>query len=288
MGFGTILGAIAFLFIFAGLAVFSVQVQKNVGAAGSQQIRAAELERKHSAMALSIESLSYAVDQEIPWVDDVYADFEGTLENITNTAPGILAVPAPYSANGSYTSQVIDTGFASTNYTTITWSGTEPADTQLSFQVRAGASVAALTSAAFSGPDGTGATSYYVSGVNLNDGVVDANRFLQYRVFFETNTTGTPQLDSVTIGVTRPGGVVSVTVANTGSEKLLITDTDVYLGGNRVLRNDSERTFDVSAMSDKILWLPGQELEIAIFETIVPPQPIAIANSHAQAAGTVS
>lgn len=288
MGFGTILGAIAFLFIFAGLAMFSVQVQKNVGQAGSQQIRAAELERKHNAMALEIQSLSYATNQNIAWIDDAYADFEGTLDNITNTAPGILAIPAPYTTNGSYTSQIIDTGVALTNYSTISWSSVEPANTVLSVQVRAGATVGALQSAAFSGPDGTAASSYYASGVNLNDTVVDGNRYLQYRVFFETNASNTPQLDSVSIGVIRPGGVISATVRNSGSEKLVLEDTDMYVGGERIQRNDSQRTFDKSALTDAVLWRPGQDLDIYIFKTITPPQPIRFANWHAQAAGTVS
>ena len=291
MGFSTIVGAIAFMIIFAGMTVFAVTVQKNITLQASEQTAASERERSQNNAAISVTSASYAEDATIDWTDTTYSDFTaGSLVSTIVASPGTLVLVGPaYTSNGTWTSPVIDTGAAGTNYTTISWTAVLPSGAALNFQARGGASTAAILASAFTGSDGTSATAYAASGANLNDSVHDGRRYIQYRAnLTTTNTANTPQLQEISIGVTRDGGVSTISLENTGSEKLDFTETDLYLAGERVPRNTSSRTLDFSGASDQILWLPGESITYNVFRTVTTPATITVAQGAARAAGTVN
>jgi len=291
MGFGTVFATIAFMFIFAGMIVFALTVQKNLTLHASEQRVAADRERVQSNSNLIITGASYAVGAVVSWTDTTYADFNaGSMENTTTISPGTVVLQGPsYEESGTWTSTIIDTGASATNYTTISWTAVLPLGTSLSFQARAGASVAALESSSFTGPDGTPGSSYVSSGTTLNETVHSETRYLQYQATLSTtDDTLTPQLQAVSIGIQRPGGSASITVRNSGSEKLPHSETDLYLVGERVPRTTSSRTIDLSSASDQLLWLPGESVTYTVFRTIATPAQITVANGAAQAAGVVS
>ncbi len=290
MGFSSIVGAIVFLFIFAGMATFAIQATKQITSATQQEGKAAALNRAQAGMQLSITDLEYSYAPAVAWTDDAYADFTGTLASTTIVSPGTVSLVGPvYAVDGTYTSQPIDSGFAGTNYTTISWTSIEPALTSVSFQMRSGASLLALSASTFTGPDGSASTFYTTSGSSLNDTVLNNARYFQYQALLDTNNTAvTPELQAVSISVVRNVGVLTINATNSGVQKLVLNATDAYVSGVRVPRNLTRRTLDRTGMTDQILWLPGQSMALIVFGTLTTPQPVSIANADATAAGTVS
>jgi archaellum component FlaF (FlaF/FlaG flagellin family) len=291
MGFSSILGAIAFMFVFAGMAVFAVTMQKNLTAHAQEQALAAEREREQGTSGLTVTAATYATNAIVSWTDTTYADFAaGSSAGVTITGPGTLVLVGPaYVANGTWTSPVIDTGVAGANYSAIAWTAVLPSGTDVGFQVRSAASPAALAAAPFTGPSGTGADRYTASGTPLNDSATDGNRYLQYRAYLGTTDTGnTPQLQEVALGVQRFTGVATVTVRNSGSVGLEHAQTDLYLAGVRVPRNATNRTVDLGATTDQVLWQPGESVTFRVFGTRTVPTAVTVANGPARGAGTVS
>lgn len=114
-----------------------------------------------------------------------------------------------YTSSGWFESSTFDTGSTS-NYTTLIWepSSQNPA-TSLKFQV---ASNNDNSTWSFSGPDGTGATYYTISGDQINP-MHDGNRYIRYKAFLDTSDSAlTPVLSSVAInyvsGCNTPGQVI--------------------------------------------------------------------------------
>jgi hypothetical protein len=103
-----------------------------------------------------------------------------------------------YKANGGLISGLKDAnpsvGF-NTNWATIAWNASVPANTSLQFQVAAGNSATGPFN--FVGPDGTAAT-FFTNGASLSQ--FNGNRYLKYQASFaSTDNSATPTLNDITI-----------------------------------------------------------------------------------------
>jgi hypothetical protein len=104
-----------------------------------------------------------------------------------------------FATSGDQVSSIKDanpaTGF-STDWTTLSWTATTPANTTLRFQVAVSNNSGGPFS--FVGPDGTSATFFTVSGASLMQ--FGGFRYLKYKALFSTtNTAATPTLNDVTV-----------------------------------------------------------------------------------------
>ena len=61
------------------------------------------------------------------------------------------------------------------------------------------------------------------------------------------------------------GGQLTVTLTNTGSTSLTVSETDVLVDGNYIQRSELGTTVDGDGSTD--LWLPGETLEITYSPT---------------------
>jgi uncharacterized repeat protein (TIGR01451 family) len=104
-----------------------------------------------------------------------------------------------YSTSGDLISAVKDANPAAgyqPTWTTLSWTGTTPANTSLRFQ--AAASNSANGPFNFVGPDGTAATYFTTSGASLSQ--FNGSRYLKYRAFLgTTSNTVTPTLNDATV-----------------------------------------------------------------------------------------
>lgn len=282
MGFATILATMAMIFVFASMIVFGATLQKSITQASVQQSERQQGMLAASKQSISISATAYVFGAIVPWTADQYSDFsQGATANATVQGAGSVTLTGPSYTNGTYTSNILDSGVAGTNFSTISWTSIEPANTDISFQVRSENSTAALLAAPFAGPDGTASTFYMTSSSNLNASVSN-NRYGQYRAYLWTNDTGsTPELQAVSIAVTRPVGHVFVNVTNTGIA-LTPSNTDVYVAGVRVSRNDSVRSLTLVDVAEESLWNGDEDIEIVVYQTIGAPARIIVANVHAE------
>lgn len=63
----------------------------------------------------------------------------------------------------------------------------------------------------------------------------------------------------------------SVYVKNTGKVALKVNDTDIYLNGLRIPRNDTNRTIEVLVDTDSVnpgIWDPKEEVLIQVFQKL--------------------
>lgn len=117
---------------------------------------------------------------------------------------------ATYADEGTLTSEVFDTGTASTTFSTINWQPTTSnPNTEIKFQVATSNTNNATTTWSFVGQDGS-ATSYYTnSGTDISS---PAARYVRYKAFLSTTDNSlTPVLSSLNInyvsGCFTPGQV---------------------------------------------------------------------------------
>lgn len=288
MGFATIFGSLAFGFIFVSMVVFATVVQHNMAEAATEDHGRAENEQRVRSSSISITSATYDPLGTAQWIDNLYADFaNGTTANTEVTREGSITLTTQPYVNGTYTSSAIDTGFSTTEYTALSWSSVEPLSTSITFQLRSANDTAALAAASFIGPDGTATTYYTISGSSTNETHNDS-RYIQYRAYLGTNDdTQTPQLTSVTIDLVRPVGTTTIDVQNTGSEKLLPGETDVYLAGQRIARTDAQRTLTLQDSAEQALWNPGETITITVPRAITTPNTLTVANGPVTATGIV-
>lgn len=136
-------------------------------------------------------------------------------------------IGSAYLPEGWVESATFDTGTDDSDYTTITWAPTsQSAGAHLKFQV---ASNNDNETWDYTGPDGTSATYYTVSGSNISS-INDNNRYVRYKAYLSTtDDANTPVLTSVNInyvsGCFTPGQVFFGELTQ-GSY-----DLDVSLGG---------------------------------------------------------
>ncbi|MCL5411956.1 MAG: DUF2341 domain-containing protein [Patescibacteria group bacterium] len=102
---------------------------------------------------------------------------------------------AKYATSGDFTSSVIDLG-QNSNFGTLAFTSSAPANTTLQYRLRAATSSGAVTSAAWYGPTST--SDYYTStGTNINS-TLNGNHYVQYKAFFTTtDQTQSPSLSDI-------------------------------------------------------------------------------------------
>jgi archaellum component FlaF (FlaF/FlaG flagellin family) len=287
MGFGAVFATIVFIFIFATAALFASTTQKSLQESASAAQARHVSNIKEVKESLRIDEIDYMYGAEQTWTDDLYRDFAGaTSDTLINGNGSILLNDTPYQ-DGTYTSQEIDTGVSGTNFTTISWTSIEPGSTAIGFQARAANSSVALQAASFTGPDGTAATYYTLSGGNLN-ATLSNNQYFQYKAYLNTtNPAQTPELQAVMIGVQRPIGHILLNVTNDGAVALEATETDVY-APSRIARNNSLRTITVNDIKNQAFLDPGESMSIAIFTTLAAGETVTVSNDAASVSAVVS
>ncbi len=183
------------------------------------------------------------------WAADVTRDFNFRTYMLTG-----------YAASGNLISSTKDANpavGATPHWTTLSWTATVPANTNLKFQAAASNSVYGPFN--FVGPDGTAATFFTTSGASLSQ--FDGLRYLQYKAYLSTtNSAATPTLNDVTVcysnitGVVAGGGTIcagasaNVTVTVTGGTApytVILTN-----GGGTQTGNGPVFTFPVSPGSN--------------------------------------
>jgi len=125
-----------------------------------------------------------------------------------------------YYSSGTLTSSTHDNGYAA-DFTTISFTVTEPSGTDIKFQLRTAATEGGLSSATWYGPTGT--TDYYqTSGAAINS-VHDGHRWIQYKAYFSTSDTSkTPTLSDITINY-NPLEFISFTVTDYNNDGVLFS-----------------------------------------------------------------
>lgn len=86
--------------------------------------------------------------------------------------------------SGNFTSSAIDTG-ASNDFTTLDFTITEPAGTDVKFQLRTATTQGGLSSATWYGPTGT--SDYYTTTGQTINSTIDNKQWIQYKTFFTTS-----------------------------------------------------------------------------------------------------
>ena len=128
-----------------------------------------------------------------------------------------------YYTSGTLTSSAHDAGCDNPTYGTISFTVSEPASTDIKFQVRSAATEAGLSSATWYGPTGT-SDYYQTSGTAINS-VHNGDRWIQYKVYLSSPGTSTPVLSDVSITYTCPGGgASSYTLSIIGGSYCLVSD----------------------------------------------------------------
>lgn len=136
-----------------------------------------------------------------------------------------------YRTAGSLISQPHDTG-GSADFGTLAFTITEPADTDIKFQLRSAATSGGLASADWYGPTGSG-DYYTTSGTAINP-VHDNDRWIQYQAVFSGDGSDTPTLSDVTITYTVSDGnglADSMLSVVGGSYRKVSNDTSDWAAG---------------------------------------------------------
>ena len=103
-----------------------------------------------------------------------------------------------YFSAGTLESESLDSG-GIVNWTSLSWSSTEPPGTEIKFKVRTASDKSSISSKKFLGPDGTTATFYTTPGESIWSGH-EGDRWIEYKAYFSTfDTSTTPILHDVTL-----------------------------------------------------------------------------------------
>lgn len=283
MGFGTTFATLAFLFIFAGMSVIVIGMQDAITASATE-IREQQQEIYDAQQQeIDITNSTYQENKTLDWIVTYNDEFDkGEYENTTSASD---AVQLQNETNGIYTSNAYETGHTS-NYTTISWSSLEPSGSSITLQLRSADTLTNLQAQTFVGPDGTSTTNYQTPGTAISS-VHQGDKIIQYRATLQTSLE-TPQLQETQIGIQRDVGHITLTIQNTGSQKLYPQQTDAYIDGIRWQRTPSQRVIELENTIDERLWNAGEELHITLFENVTSNRIVTIINDNAQAQTQVS
>jgi prepilin-type N-terminal cleavage/methylation domain-containing protein len=103
-----------------------------------------------------------------------------------------------YIEEGTFTSQVFDSGSDTSQYYYLIWEADQPENTEIRLQLRS-SSAADMSGATWVGPDGTGGTYYTVDGGQYIPSALSGNRYIQYKAFMSSDMISTPTLKEVKI-----------------------------------------------------------------------------------------
>ncbi len=101
--------------------------------------------------------------------------------------------------NGSYVSQVFDTGSSETDYKFIEWEHTEVPGGNVKFQLRTSDSQSGIESETWIGPDGTSSSYYLTSRTPIVLSQYAGTRYCQFKAYIESDGTSSPIIQSVRI-----------------------------------------------------------------------------------------
>lgn len=104
--------------------------------------------------------------------------------------------------SGTYISAPYDTGSDDTRYNFIAWQTTPVPGSTVKFQIKTATTQAGLASATFVGSDGTASTYYETSMTPIVTAPSAGLRFLQFKIFIDSDGTSSPSVESVTINYT--------------------------------------------------------------------------------------
>jgi hypothetical protein len=104
-----------------------------------------------------------------------------------------------FPTTGTYESSVIDSESSNPIYYTIRWSGTVPANTNLRIQLRTGSLPSTILSQTYIGPDGTAGSYFTSQDANILPAILNGNRYIQYKLIFDSDTFSTPILNDLII-----------------------------------------------------------------------------------------
>ena len=108
------------------------------------------------------------------------------------------AMPNGYAREGTFTSQVFDSGSSSTSWSSLEWTSSQTAS--VSFRIRSADTQAHLNTAVWVGPDGTISTFYTESGTVLTtDPFATGTRWIQWKASVLGDSSATPLLENVTL-----------------------------------------------------------------------------------------
>ncbi|MBP9732308.1 MAG: fibronectin type III domain-containing protein [Candidatus Magasanikbacteria bacterium] len=151
--------------------------------------------------------------------------------SFTPTLSSVSFTYHSYLTSGSLASNPFNAEDDTNVLAAVSWSGTTPTGTVIKFQVRTSPDNATFTS--WMGPDGTSAT-YFTDSTGaqsmpaaLTDGEDD--RWIQYKVFFESDGTGTPILEQSTLTyvVNAPPEITITNTVSTTSGGIVVVNYDV-------------------------------------------------------------
>lgn len=127
----------------------------------------------------------------------IYAATSGNSQEFFIISTGV--VDCDYASSGILESSIYDTGSDNVFYNWISWSGSQPSDTTIRFQLATSNSIGGPWN--FLGPDGTSSTYYTNSSselINTNQHV--NQRYIRYKLFLNSyNDLRVPVLDELTI-----------------------------------------------------------------------------------------
>lgn len=113
------------------------------------------------------------------------------------------AVGISVSKNGTYTSDIFDTGNDDTIYNFIEWDSQAAAGGSVKFQIKTAGTPDGLESATWVGSDGTNATYYEIPRTIIAlDEEKTGDRYFQYKVFLTSDGSSSPAVSSVRINYT--------------------------------------------------------------------------------------
>ncbi len=222
---------------------------------------------------ISITGEQYNNPMYIPWVLTLKTDFDrGTnFTNIdTNTTPGSIQTVwngTDYNNSATYYSEVYDINISS-NFSKIYWNATLPVGTSVRFQLRSGNTSTQIENADFIGPDGP--LDYYTSSGEEINITHNESSMIQLKIDLETvDTQETAKVDQVNITIMRQSPHIYLTLSNDGTTTYDFEKVDVYVGSERIKRNDSDRVeFITNDDLQPTLWSPGEIIDLYIFETL--------------------
>lgn len=145
----------------------------------------------------------------------------------------VQLVSNQYELSGSLISQAHDGG-TGINFSNVGFTITEPAGSDIKFQLRSASTSGGLTSADWYGPTGTG--DYYTTGGDAINPVHDGDRWFQFRAILSSNGIYTPTLSDVTISFTvgGTGGLDALSVVGGSYRKVSANSGDWASGWSLV------------------------------------------------------
>jgi type II secretory pathway pseudopilin PulG len=165
-----------------------------VGTGGTLQYQVISLENENAPVrcgGLTLANGANAVFSMIETNGNAYSyivtsDTSSELKVIKGGPGGGNGQGIGYNETAQFTSRVFDSTSTTSQYYTIEWQASVPANTLLRFQLRSGTTTN-LSAESWIGPDGTSATFFTSSQASVIPSVLSGKRYIQYRAYFASS-----------------------------------------------------------------------------------------------------